>query len=107
MASRVKILPKGHSRSQELQARPSLNQILLKSDTYLHYQGLQPNLVFECSILNIPWSKPQLKVNHEFSKKQNSCLRTKINFVLVDNKISYFTNYDMQIFTNYDKQISK
>ena len=61
MSTRAKILPKGHSRAQELQARTSFTQILLKSDTELHNtQALQPNLVFECSILNVPWSKSQL-----------------------------------------------
>ena len=65
MATRAKILPKGHSRSQELQIRTSFTQILLKSDTQLHNtQALEPNMVFECSVL----SKIQLQSKQKANK---------------------------------------
>ena len=71
MSTRAKILPKCHRRPQELQARTRFTQILLKSEpSPIHNtRALRPNLVFECFILNVPWSKSQLKVNHKFKKK--------------------------------------
>ena len=71
MSTTAKILPKCHSRSQELQARTRFTQILLKSEpSSIHNtRALQPNLFFECFILNVPWSKSHLKVNYKFKKK--------------------------------------
>ena len=71
MATRTKIIPKGYSGSQELQVTASLLKFF-KYDTKLHDN--QAKLFFECSILNIHWSKPQLKSKNRFSKKKDSYL---------------------------------